>query len=332
MGFDGLFRLQRREVAAGEFDHDCAAPCHCSGSHRRGSPRRARAARARRRRSGRTGGSCIRAGCPAWPASARPRRRRCCRWSPTGSGSRPAGPRRRPNLPGARPTGSAASSRRALLSWYWVNDRSRCSRPKPRGLVSLNDEMARAAGIGQRPPDALAVAGQHEQAVGVVDLRAIVVARRRGLAGEEHRGQRRDRQQRHVMADEEHGLGLDDRPRARADDEGEGAGRGGRIEQCPDRRARWQLAAGFTSQNERKVGNSSGRSVAVSIGKAARRAAVALVAPDRPEIAGAEKGDHLVELVRPVERIGDLEARQRDILGRLLQAGVAEVELAAAER
>ena len=59
----------------------------------------------------------------------------------------------------------------------------------------------------------------------------------------------------------------------------------------------------------------------------ARRDAVALIAADRPEVAGAEKHRQLVEDVRPIERGMQAKAGETEILGQVESEAIgAEVE------
>ena len=100
------------------------------------------------------------------------RRRRCCRclpWSGHLDQLHAAlAPVARGLDPGARPLlvvrsrgpGSAPKSR------------SRCSSPKPRGIAVLERADSSVRRIVERPPDPLAAAGVHQQAVRIVDLAA----------------------------------------------------------------------------------------------------------------------------------------------------------------
>ena len=150
-----------------------AAPCHCSGPHRCGSPRRARAATARPRRSGRTGGSCIRSGLPC--LAGQRETQKATMLSLVSDLGRDLDQPHLAVAPIALGLDPQAGPRFEVGAAVLILGRRRARAAAGRsraGLVSLKDEMASADGLAERPPDALALAGQHEQAVGVVDLRA----------------------------------------------------------------------------------------------------------------------------------------------------------------
>jgi len=110
------------------------------------------------------------------------------------------------------------------------------------------------------------------------------------------------------------------------DVEGIGAGGRGRVEQRPHRDG--VLAVDGPQDPELAEGGKLLGLAGTGVdGEATRRRAVDLAAADGAEVARAQEGRDFVELVPPVQRMGELEARQRQLLGRRLEAGVAEIEL-----
>ena len=57
-----------------------------------------------------------------------------------------------------------------------------------------------------------------------------------------------------------------------------------------------------------------------------------LAPPDGAEVARAQEGDHFVEFARPVQRLEETKARELQLLRRLLEASVGEVELVRRDR
>ena len=85
---------------------------------------------------------------------------------------------------------------------------------------------ARRGRIAERPPDPLAGAGMHQEAVGIVQFAAeVVVEAPIGLADEIHRGQRRKPERRRRLAREQRHIRLDHAFLARSEIEAESAGR-----------------------------------------------------------------------------------------------------------
>ena len=113
------------------------------------------------------------------------------------------------------------------------------------------------AGIGERAPDRVVVAGVELQAVGIVHGGAPVVEVDAVVGIEqEHRGERGEAGLGDVDARVGGGFGVEDGVVAGTDGEAEGGGGAGAVEQSVDDDD-VGARAGRSSQNERKTGNSS---------------------------------------------------------------------------
>ena len=117
--------------------------------------------------------------------------------------------------------------------------------------------------IVERPPDALARAGPHGEAVGIVHLGPPVDGgglRRLGIPV--HRGQRRDAEALDVLAQEQRGLDVHDHALGALQREAVGAGEARPVEQRVDDHRLGLGSRAVSNQNSVKSGNSSGFAVA----------------------------------------------------------------------
>ena len=170
-----------------------------------------------------------------------------------------------------------------------------------------------AVGVGEGTPDLFAMAGCEEQAVGIVD-RGPIVVKAGSIVGveEEHAGERGDARLGDVGAGVEGDLGIEDRGLAGADGEAERPGGAGTVEQGVD-----DDGGGSGGGALEPEGLEDGELLAGRVGgldgEAAGREAVALALGDRAEVAGAEEGANLVEIVGAVERVMEAEAGETEI-------------------
>ena len=181
--------------------------------------------------------------------------------------------------------------------------------------------------VAQRAPDPLAGAGVHQQPVGIVQFAAVVVEEAAVvLAGEEHRGEGGEAKLGDLAPGEEMGRDGHDGGPAGEDEELEGAGDGGAVEQGVDgdavRPRRWRLHPELA-----EIGELLAPRHARANGEAARGEPVLLAAAEEAEIARADEGDQLVMHARVVE--GEMQAKAREARihrqGRF-EAGAAIVE------
>ncbi len=161
--------------------------------------------------------------------------------------------------------------------------------------------------IVQRPPDVLAAAVPHRQAVGIVHFRAPVDGGGLDRLGEPvHRGHRRQAEAVDIAAQEQRGLHFHAHRLAASHVEAIGAGDAGTLEQGADR----HRVAAIGRSVEEELGEDReflglARHRHVERG-AARRQAVLVQLADGAEVGGAEEGDPVV--LAPVEAVLVVEA------------------------
>ena len=223
------------------FGRGCRPARHCRGGwHDPGERRRIGLLRRPVHAVAQNSSACRRA--PARPA---PTWRRCCRGSRRRSGSRRAGSSPGPRCPAARSRGTGGGRNRRRRG----NGRSCGRAEQPEALRAprregRGDDPRR---VVERAPDALAGAGPQRQPVGIVDLGAPVDGGGLGLLRVPvHRGQRRDAEAAHVLAQEDGlSMSMTTARSAPLHDEAVGARDARAVEQGIDRdrvRAAWGVS------------------------------------------------------------------------------------------